>query len=166
MHYAPGLILLMCGFLQSFNTLPWRAAHSEFFAFFAVLAWAWGVTRQNKAVQMRLNAPIAALLCVSVLIAIQYATGQIGFGGDATVLLVYVFLCISALLIAQWHGDDAAWPVALASALLVTALVSSLIALIQALGVWTESDWILRYSGFRRPGANLGPPSWSWALPV
>jgi O-antigen ligase len=159
MHYTPGLILLMYGFLQSFNTLPWKAAHSEFFAFLAVLAWIWVIARQNAAVQMRLNAPIAALLCVSMLIAIQYATGQIEFGGDATLLLIYIFLCISALLIAQWHDHDAAWHVALALALLVTALVSALIALTQALGVWTESDWMLRYSGFRRPGANMGQPN-------
>lgn len=159
MRYTLGFILLFIGFSQSFNTPPWRAAHSECYAFLAILIWILGVARQNTAVQMRLNAPITALLCLSVLIAIQYATGQIEFGGDATVLLAYVFLCISALLIAQWHGDDAAWPTALASALLVTALVSALIALIQALGVWAVSDWILQYSGFRRPGANLGQPN-------
>lgn len=149
----------MCGFLQSFNTLPWRAAHSEIFAFLAVLTWFLGVARQNSAIQMRLNAPIAALLCVSMLIAIQYATGQIELAGDATILLIYVFLCISSLLIAQWHDHDAAWPNALALVLLVTALVSALMALTQALGVWAVSDWILQYSGFRRPGANLGQPN-------
>jgi O-antigen ligase len=155
MHYAAGLILLICSFLQSFNTLPWRAAHSEVFAFLAVLVWGWGAVRRN-AVQVHLNMPIFALLCMGLLIAIQYATGQIVFGGDAATLLLYVCLCSITLLIAQWHGNDAAWPRILAFTLLLIALASALIALVQALGVWVNSDWILQYPGFRRPGANFG----------
>lgn len=149
----------MYGFLQSFNTLPWKSAHSEFFAFLAVLTWVWSIAHRNTAVQICLNTSVVALLCLSLLIGIQYATGKIEFGGDATVLLIYIFLCISTLLIAQWHGDDAAWPTALAFALFLTALVSALIALIQALGVWTDSGWIVRHPGFRRPGANIGQPN-------
>lgn len=159
MNYVPGLILLMCCFLQSFSTLPWRSAHSEFFAFLAVLAWVWGIARRNAGIETRLSSPILVLLGLSVLIAIQYAAGQIEFGGDAIVLLLYVFLCIGALLVAQWHGDDAVWPTALALALLITALLSALFALTQALSVWGDAGWIVHYSGFRRPGANLGQPN-------
>lgn len=158
MHYAPGLILLVCSFLQNFNTFPWKAAHSEAFAFLAALVWAWSAVRRN-AVQVRLNMPIFTLLCMGLLIAIQYAMGQIVFGGDAAILLLYVCLCIITLLIAQWHGNDVTWPTVLAFALLVTALVSALIALTQALGVWTDAGWILQYPGFRRPGANIGQPN-------
>ena len=155
MHYALGLILFMCSFLQSFNTLPWRAAHSEVFAFLAVVIWGWHATRRN-AVQVRLNMPIFALLCMGLLIAIQYATGQIVFGGDAVILLLYVCLCSITLLIAQWHGNDEAWPKILAFTLLLIALASALIALSQALGVWANSGWTLQSRGFRRPGANIG----------
>ena len=152
-------MLLLCGFLQSFNTLPWRSAHSESFTFLAVLMWIGAVAWRNTSVEIRLSPPIITLLCVNVLIVIQYTTGQIEFGGDFAVLWIYVQLCVSVLLIAQWHGNDATWPNALALTLLVTALVSALIALTQALGVWAVSDWILQYSGFRRPGANLGQPN-------
>ncbi|MDW5441077.1 PglL family O-oligosaccharyltransferase [Polaromonas sp. SM01] len=155
MHYAPGLILLMCSFLQSSNALPWRAVHGEIFAFLAVLMWGWGVRCRN-AVPVRLNMPVIAFLGMGLLVAIQYATGQIVLRGDAAVLLLYALLCIGALLVAQLHGEDVAWPTALASALLLAALASALVALIQALGVWTESDWILRPPRFRRPGANFG----------
>jgi O-antigen ligase len=158
MYYAPGLILLICSFLQSFNTLPWRSAHSEAFAFLAVLVWGWSAVRRN-AVQVRLNMPIFAMLCMGLLIAIQYATGQIAFVGDAAVWLLYVCLCVTTLLIAQWHGNDVAWPRILAFALLLTALASALIALSQALGVWVNSGWTVQYSGFRRPGANIGQPN-------
>ena len=145
----------MCSFLQSFNTLPWRAAHSEAFAFLAVLVWGWGAMRRN-AVHVRLSMPVIAFLCMGLLVAIQYATGKIVLGGDAAVLLLYALLCISTLLVAQQHGEDVAWPTALAFALLLAALASALVALIQALGVWTDSDWILRQPRFRRPGANFG----------
>lgn len=121
--------------------------------------WIGAVAWRNTSVEIRLSPPIFTLLCVNVLIVIQYTTGQIEFGGDFAVLWIYVQLCVSVLLIAQWHGNDATWPNALALTLLVTALVSALIALTQALGVWAVSDWILQYSGFRRPGANLGQPN-------
>lgn len=159
MHYAPGLVLLSLSFLQGFNTLPWRSAHSEAFAFLAVLAWIWGVARRNAAVQISLNTPVIALLCAALLVGIQSAWGQIAFGGEAAVLFIYMGLCISTLFIAQWHGDDANWPRVLAFALLAAALISALIALVQALGVWGGIDGILRSPAFRRPGANLGQPN-------
>lgn len=114
---------------------------------------------RSASTQIRINAPIIALLCISVLVAMQYATGKIVFSGDAAALWLYCGLCISTLIIAQWHGDDPAWPTALAWALLAAALISVFIALIQALGVWTESGWVVQYAGFRRPGANLGQPN-------
>jgi O-antigen ligase len=157
--YVPGLILLLCSFLQSFSSPPWIAAHSEFFAFLAVLIYGCCFARHTKAVQIHLNIPIIVLLCLILIITAQYIDGKIIFTGDAIVLFIYIFLCIGALLIAQWHSNDAAWPMSLASILLITALASALIALIQALWVWMDSDWIARYTGFRRPGANLGQPN-------
>jgi len=149
----------MCSLLQSFNTLPWRSAHSESLAFVAVLAWWWGAAYRKAIVRVRWNLPILILFCASLLIGIQFVTRKIEFGGDAVILLIYVFLCIATLLVAQWHDDDRNWPATLAAALLVTALISVFISLVQALGVWTESDWIVHYPEYRRPGANLGQPN-------
>lgn len=159
MHYAPGLFFLIFSFLQSLHTPPWSAVYSEFSAFLAVLAWGWGAAYRHAITPIYVGIPIIASLCASLVIAAQYATGQITFGGDAIVFLGYAFLGVGTLLIAQWHGDDAAWPAALAFTLLLAALASALIALIQALGVWTNVDWIMHTSGFRRPGANLGQPN-------
>jgi O-antigen ligase len=157
MYYALGLSLLLGSFLQSFNVPPWQAAHSEAFAFCAVLVWGCGAVRRN--VQVRLNPPVIALIFVGLLISLQYASGAIIFGGDAAVLLLYVYLCILTILLAQSHWGDAVWPKALAFTLLVVSLVSAIIALTQALGVWADSDWIIRHTRFRRPGANLGQPN-------
>jgi O-antigen ligase len=156
MRYALGLLL--CSFLLSFHALPWASAHSEALAFLAVLVWGWSAVGRNVR-KLRLNTPIKALLAMELLIAAQYASGRIIFGGDAVMLLIYTHLCIAILLVAQEGPGNASWPKALAVTLLAAALVSALIALTQALWVWSDSDWIFPHSGFRRPGANMGQPN-------
>jgi hypothetical protein len=156
MRYALGLLL--CSFLLSFHALPWASAHSEALAFLAVLVWGWSAVGRNAG-KLRLNTPTKALLAIELLIAVQYASGYIVFGGDALMLLIYTHLCITTLLVAQEGAADASWPRAMAFTLLAAALTSALIALTQALGVLSDSDWIFPHSGFRRPGANIGQPN-------
>lgn len=156
MRYALGLLL--CSYLLSFHALPWASAHSEALAFLSVLVWGWGAVRRNVGM-VRLNSPIKALLAVGLLIVLQYASGYIVFGGDALMMLIYTYLCIITLLLAQKDTGNASWPSAMAFMLLAAALASALIALAQALWVWTDSEWIFPHSGFRRPGANIGQPN-------
>ena len=156
MHYA--LSLLVCSYLLSFHALPWGSAHSESLAFLTVLVWGWSSLGRDAG-KPRLNAPIKALLAVELLIALQYVSGYIVFGGDALMWLIYTHLCITILLVAQVGVGNASWPKALAFALLTASIASALIALAQSLWVWTDSEWIFPLSGFRRPGANLGQPN-------
>jgi O-antigen ligase len=156
MRYALGLLL--CSYLLSFHALPWASAHSEALAFLAVVVWCWSAVGRNAG-KLRLNIPIKALLALELLIALQYASGDIVFGGDALMLLIYTHLCITVLLVAQVGAGNALWPRSLAFALLAAALASALIALTQALWVWSDSDWIFPHSGFRRPGANMAQPN-------
>lgn len=157
-YSALALILLMGSFLQNFHTLPWNSAHSEALAFLAILTWGWGAASRNAG-KVCLNIPIVALLCVSLFITLQFATGNIIFLGDAVLLLLYVQLCLGTLIIAQENGEDVDWPNLLALTMLFSSLVSALVAFAQALGLWVGSEWILQLSGFRRPGANLGQPN-------
>lgn len=156
MRYALGL--LVCSYLLSFHALPWGSAHSEALAFLSILVWGWSAVGRNDG-KLRLNTPIKALFAVELLIALQYVSGYIVFGGDALMLLAYTHLCITTLLVAQEGAGNASLPKALAFTLLATAIASALIALAQALWVWTDSEWIFPHSGFRRPGANLGQPN-------
>jgi O-antigen ligase len=158
MQYLLGLGLLLVSFFQNFSTVPWRAAHSELYAFLAAMLCCWSAMR-GRGMRFTLTPPAIALLCLVVLIGFQYVAGQIFFGGDAITLLLYVQLCLGALWVGQLHAEDADWPKALALALLLAAVGSSLIALAQALWVWTDSGWILSPSGYRRPGANMGQPN-------
>lgn len=156
MRYALGLLL--CSFLLSFHALPWASAHSEALAFLAVLVWGWSSVRRNVG-RIRINNPIKALLALELLVAVQYVSGYIVFGGDALMLLIYAHLCITTLLVAQEGAGNASWPRALAFMLLTASIASAFIALAQALGVWADSEWIFPHSGFRRPGANMGQPN-------
>jgi O-antigen ligase len=96
---------------------------------------------------------------VELLVVLQYASGHIVFGGDALMLLIYAHLCITTLLVAQESPGNPSWPRVMAFTLLTAAIASALISLAQALWVWTDSEWILPHSGFRRPGANIGQPN-------
>lgn len=158
MRYALGLGLLLLSFFQNFSAVPWPAAHSEIFAFFAVLVWGWRVVGMRSA-HISQTPPIVALLCVALLIGLQYFGGQIFFGGDAITLLLYVQLCLGAVMVGQVNAQDANWPFVLALGLLVAALGSAFIALAQAVWVWNESGWIVAQIRYRRPGANFGQPN-------
>jgi hypothetical protein len=102
---------------------------------------------------------VSALLCLAVLVGIQYGAGQIFFGGEALVLVLYVQLALIAIAVGQSNARDPDWPLTLAFALLFAALGSAYIALAQALWVWPDSGWMLSLSGYRRAGANLGQPN-------
>lgn len=158
MHHLLGFGLLLLSFFQNFSTVPWRSAHSEFFAFLAVTVWAWSAVPSGYQ-QARRTPPVTALLCVAVVISLQYFSGQIIFGGDAITLLLYIQLCLVALVVGQLYAEDPKWAKALALSLLLAALGSAIIALAQSLWVWTDSGWILSPSGYRRPGANFGQPN-------
>lgn len=157
MQYALGLGLLLLSFVQNFSALPWRSAHNEFFAFVAVLVlggmyWRKGLTGTG----LSFTPPVAVWVGLAMLISGQFVAGQIEFGGDAIVLLLYTALCAGGVLLGQVHAQDTRWSLALAVTLLVAAVLSALIALVQALMVDIASDWVVPLAGYRRTGANFG----------
>lgn len=173
---ATGAVLMGLSWLNSLHFLPWVSWHSESAAFAAVLVLAWSSFLPSSAGQ-RANVgelPPAAIpfACLGVAVVIQAALGLITFWGDALVLLLYLALCIAALMIGfGWcrnRAQGAYSPTAhidrqivqgVAFTLLMGAVASALIALVQALGVWSDVAWIQHTEYTRRPGANLGQPN-------
>lgn len=153
MVYTLGFGLLLTSFLQNFSALPWRAAHSEWFAFVAVVVWCWPVLRSRSVV---CTSTIMTLLCLASLVVVQGVSQRIAFRGDAAVLLLYIQLCLGALVVGQTYAQDPHWAQALAITLLLAALASACVALAQALWVWMDSGWIVVPIGYRRPGGNIG----------
>ncbi|MDZ7938407.1 MAG: Wzy polymerase domain-containing protein [Rhodoferax sp.] len=72
---------------------------------------------------------------------------------------MYVQLCVFILIFTTWSTDGEDWSKQVAVVLILAAIVSVVLAMTQALGVFTESGWVMPLSGYRRPGANIGQPN-------
>ena len=96
------------------------------------------------------------------LVAVQWANAQITFGGDAVVIVFYMFICVVCLAagFAVGRGATATASAQLFALILVFgAVASTFIALVQAFDVWEDLAIINRMSSLRRPGANFGQPN-------
>jgi O-antigen ligase len=155
---AVATFLLSLALLQPMHLLPWVSWHSEVLAFLALLLLASELCFQIFANRQRyLHVPrsmIAGAFLILVLVA-QYSAGVITYFGDALVLFFYVSLCVIAVTVGAHKNSLTCLPVAM----LLAALISTALALTQALGVWNDLTWIAGVTSSRRPGANLGQPN-------
>ena len=172
MKYLPGFILLLASWLQPMHILPWMSWHSEVLAF-AAIAWFFSIelVAQFKSRRTIVVVPQSAIapLALALLVMIQWAAGLVQYFGDALILCIYLACSAMALAVghawgqrsAQTQGDQDALSLLrqLAIVVLIGALASVVIALVQVFNVWNEADWISRLDGFRRPGSNLGQPN-------
>ncbi len=166
--YRAGFVLLLGSWLQPLHIQPWVSWHSEVLAF-AGLAWIMGVQmlEMKRAGESHLVLPKAALIpmVLGLYALIQFSLGQIEFFGDALVIAIYMLACGAAITAGYRWGSK---PVLLqqvrttetlleqiAWAVLLGAFLSVGIMLIQALGIWTSIEWIVRTEGYRRPGGNV-----------
>ncbi len=168
------MALLLGSWLQPLHILPWVSWHSEALVFFGVLLLALGSTMAQRGrtagAPATIAVPASLLLWpgLAVLVAWQWAWGQIGYGGDALVLGLYFALAGCAWGLGHGVGQNGNRPgeaglatalAPLAWTLLVGAIASVMIALVQALDVWPNASWISRMTQLRRPGGNLGQPN-------
>ena len=165
------LVGFALAWLQPMHILPWVGWHSEFLAFCSVLLLGVGVLCRNRKHAKAVQVPQAALF-VALLIPvaiIQHVFGLVQFLGDALVIALYagtgfwaVLVGYSAREIERLSGlPHTRVPVLewVAICTLTAAAASVILALSQALDVWSSADWINRTGSFRRPGANFGQPN-------
>ncbi len=153
-----GIVLLFFSWLQPLHFLPWVSWHSEVLSFLAVLMLSASVLRGQIQLGADVVVPRAVwpLLLLACIVIVQVGTGRISFLGDGLVLGFYLALCIGALVV----GRNMSSLNGLGIALLLGALCSVFIAIVQAMDVWESVTWIVRPTGgVRRPGANLGQPN-------
>lgn len=149
------------------HVLPWISWHNEMLAFAGVfLLAAFSLFRfWDRRTISRIPLPGATLLLTAfALIAILQAVGGlILFWGDASVLVLYVAMCIAALQLGYAAAGDPALIESRARTLAVTlllgALASTVVALVQTLNVWDGVEGIARMPYQRRPGGNLAQPN-------
>lgn len=172
MKLVPGFLLLLASWLQPLHVLPWVSWHSELLAF-AALAWFTGllIMEALRAGESHLSVPPAACLPMALggYALFQFGTGQIDFFGDALMIAFYLIACGITIMVGyQWGtlrgaadpGEPAGQQLdQLATTVLVGALASVCIMLVQTFNVWDSADWVVRTGGYRRPGGNTGQPN-------
>lgn len=164
MIYACAFLLLLASWLQPLHFLPWVSWHGEVLAFLAVLMLAWsGVARlaaRGIATTVSFPVPALFLLGLGMLIGAQWWGGLIPFAGDMFVYWAYLSLCVASICLGYLGVKERpAMMVDLASVVLVAAVVSGSIALLQRLELSGDIDWIYSMATFSRPGGNLGQPN-------
>lgn len=164
MIYLCGFLLLLASWLQPLHFLPWVSWHSEILAFLATLLLAWSavVRLVDKSTNSSISFPVAGLplLGLGVLIGVQWMVGLLPFAGDVFVYWAYLLLCA----VSMWFGYSSArarpeMVADLASVILITALASGAIALLQCFELSGNIGWIHGTPILSRPGANLGQPN-------
>jgi len=166
------LALLCASWLVPLHIPPWVSWHNEVLAFASMLCFAAALLRRHKAQSGAFIAvPHSALVVTSLIgvVLFQFWIGLISYSGDAWVVLFYLSLCVCMVLVgfdfarSEWPeaGQSNSWRIFdwFAVVLLLGALTSTVIALVQAFDVWEQTALISRMSTLRRPGANLGQPN-------
>lgn len=169
MKRLPGFVLLVLSWMQPLHLLPWVSWHSEVLAFAAVL-WLFGVellmrrTDCQKYIALPYVAVVPAVFAAFA--AVQFASGQIQFFGDALVVCLYASLCAIATVVGFAWGvrkepAEGSWsPLSqLAIAILVGAVASVFVAVVQSFQVIEYSGLIYLPQEYRRPGGNLAQPN-------
>lgn len=159
LYYIASIILFVFSFLQSSHSLPWSAAHSEIFVFFALAFFGLGSIKNKKIITLHTTIFTKILALLIFITWIQFFIGKIYFFGDAFIFSIYLFSCVISLFLIQIHGSDRRWILFFAFTLLGISLASSFISIIQALGTHTDANWIFQSGSFRRPGANIAQPN-------
>ena len=137
-------VLLVLAWWMPLHVGPWVSWHSEVLAFAGVwLLCAAALLlrlKQKESQQLPVPAVPLLLLSISLVAALQAAGGLMQFAGDAFVLFLYVAMAVAAFMVAhsasQTDDRDKRYAGILAWALLVGAVGSAFIAMVQTLNVW------------------------------
>ncbi len=155
-----GLALLLAAWLLPGHYPPWSSFQQQILAVFGVVGI--GLAAVSNPQPWCWPRMAVAMLALAVVPVAQHAAGHVTFLSDALLPAAYVVgfaLCItaSANLATQ---QPRLWPIALIAVLLLAAAISSILGLIQWLGV--DSPVGISVDGIRgggRSGANLGQPN-------
>lgn len=159
---APGLSALLAAFVPLAWLLPnhyppWMSAWPEGLAMALLAAAALAVRTP-----LRLPGPVAAfgaLAAASVLL--QWAGGQVFFGGDAVVVLLYLAAFVLSVVVGGTLDTRARFAALdlVAAGLVAGALACTGLALAQWLRPGGDGTWLMVLPPGTRPYANLGQPN-------
>ncbi|WP_116005267.1 MULTISPECIES: PglL family O-oligosaccharyltransferase [unclassified Simplicispira] len=158
-----GLIAMSLSWLIPNKAYPWLPAWNEGLAFAAILMlWVAAAARTWK--YPSLHSGIAWPLIVFVVLAvsvawIQYGTGLLVFSGDAFMVSLYLSIYLIAIHVGSFMArqeEKEEWMTALLFTLVMSAIASIGIALVQWTQTWSLAVFFMESDMGDRPGANLG----------
>ena len=158
---------LFASFFVPLHFPPWMSWHSEMLVAAGVMLACCALLAKRAAAghalqTVELPHSVNMILFFPVLALLQWLFGQLPYGGDVLVIGFYAALCAGCLALgfaSGGHSQSHKPCETLAWVLLVAGLGSTVIALVQVLDVWANSEWIVRGYIPRRPGANLAQPN-------
>lgn len=158
-----GAVALGASWLMPNHYVPWYFFHSDALAFVAVFAWLVSVQVRAGAERVLPRAVLVVLCAVAIPWA-QWATGLIGFAGEAWVATLYVAGLAASLLIGfRWARQSDGEGVLLetvVAAMFVAGMVSTGLSLVQWLRVEDALGiFITNLGDTARPFANLSQPN-------
>jgi O-antigen ligase len=165
-----GFGLLLASLLMPLHFLPWLSWHSEILAFASMLVLSAGMIKvhhANRSRTLALPEIVWPLAVLGLVIALQALTGQIGFFGDAAVLIFYLLLCVFTMAVGhsvacspkQSRAEKTVVVDRFAMLMLVGGVSSVVVALAQTLDIWESVGLVARMHSLRRPGGNVGQPN-------
>ncbi|MFM6991354.1 MAG: Wzy polymerase domain-containing protein [Rhodoferax sp.] len=162
-------ILLTISWVIPEHFPPWINWHNELLAFASVI-WvsACGLYVLGSQKTFRIQVPTVAgpVVLLVVVVVTQHAFDYFDFSGHALAMVFYLMLAVLALTCgfgtsstANPRQGKASTIDCFAIVLVVGAVVSATIALVQVLDVWDGFGLISRMGSGRRPGGNINQPN-------
>jgi O-antigen ligase len=150
--------MLFAGWLNPTHHLPWASFYSELPPAAAAAILAASAARNFWRTAVRIPYSAIALLALASIPALQWAFGQLIYGGDAVLAMTYlagVAVCLSVGATSTHERDSKPLTEGLAWAMLLGALASTAIALQQWFGQADWSEWVVQSLPGVRADSNL-----------
>ena len=156
---AAVLLLLSCCWIIPEHLPPWYAFHTEVPAFAASAVGMVALLGRAKS-SVKIPAALGWHFLLILLVAVQWVTGRIAFGGDAWVAIAYIgVFSVAWIWVQHWVRNDGSQEVLFAISILL--IFVGLATSLQLFAQWLQVDhsfggWILDPLPNGRPRANLG----------
>lgn len=158
-----GFVLMSLSWLAPNKAYPWLPAWNEGLAFVSVLfLWFSASVQmyQKKINSIGIGWPVFVISVLGISLPwVQYAADLLIFYGDAIVVSLYFacfFLALHAGTMMGRVEEQGDWGAALISCIVISAIFSVGIALVQWTKTWDLAVFMMESGAGERPGSNIG----------
>lgn len=153
------VVLLVLAWLIPNHYAPWSTVYSDAVAALALLFFS--LANRGRAIERPAPVAVWVVSAVALIPAVQWTTGLLDFSGDVFVSVLYILGFASSISVGHAAAcqDKERAAAYLATAVVIGAVISSGLALNQALDVGGLGLWIANLPPGGRAFANLAQPN-------